>query len=378
MSTVKIGLITTLNTNIGDDFIREGICNVLKEVYKGDKIDYVSVNKHKPFTVYPAWHPVHLRDVVDHLPVINYRAKIAIEALFPKIGLSNFDGCNLIVQCGAPVFWPNCSQNEWAKPLWNEIIGRLCGKIPVLNLAAGSCYPWERQPVEIESAEDVEYIKSILSYCRLTTVRDRLAWSICKSVGSEVPLVPCSAFLAARGRTAPLKKTGYILINYMVGAGHFEWEQGIDVSQWEITVKQLITTLGKRHKLAFLCHDEKEVFQAKKIASGLPVFYPKTLMEYFDCVSDAKFGICNRMHASVAMAGMGIPSIAVCTDTRLLMVAELGLPVHYVKNVNAEILEERTEAALKSSESEKVRLLVLQAETWDMYLSVVQNALSCL
>jgi hypothetical protein len=128
--------------------------------------------------------------------------------------------------------------------------------------------------------------------------------------------------------------------------------------------------------MAFLCHDEKEVLLAQEIASGLPVFYPKTLMEYFNCVSHAKFAICNRMHASVGMAGMGVPSVAVCTDTRLLMVAELGLPVHYVKNADAEILEEETETALKSPESEKERLLSLQAKTWDMYLSTIQNALS--
>jgi hypothetical protein len=33
---MKIGLITTLHKNIGDDFIREGICCVLKEVFKGE------------------------------------------------------------------------------------------------------------------------------------------------------------------------------------------------------------------------------------------------------------------------------------------------------------------------------------------------------
>jgi hypothetical protein len=373
---VKIGLITTMDNNIGDDFIREGICRVLKDVFKGHKIEFVSVNKHKPYTIYPTWHPVHLRNIAGHFPVVKYHAKIAIETLFSKMGFSNFDDCDLIVQCGAPVFWPNCSNNEWAKPIWHEVIGRLCGKIPVLNLAAGSCYPWERQPETLESPEDAEYIKSILSYCCLTTVRDRLAQSVCKSVGEDVPLIPCSAFLASRGRVTKLEESGYILINYMAGGGHFAWEQGIDAGQWEITVKQLISALGKRHKLAFLCHDEKEVLLAQEIASGLPVFYPKTLMEYFNCVSHAKFAICNRMHASVGMAGMGVPSVAVCTDTRLLMVAELGLPVHYVKNADAEILEEETETALKSRESEKERLLLLQAKTWDMYLSTIQNALS--
>lgn len=373
---MRIGLITTLDTNIGDDFIREGIYHLLKEVFKEEQLEFVIINKHNPFTVYPTGHPIQLRDLANHLPVFNNPVKNTIETLFSKIGYSKFDNCDLIVQCGAPVFWPNCSENEWAKPLWHDIVGRLFEKVPVLNLAAGTCYPWEKQPEALEPSNDVIYIKSILGYCRLTTVRDQLARSICKSLGSEVPLFPCSAFLAARGRKAELKESDYIFVNYMAGGGHFEWEQGIDASQWESTVKQLISKFGKRHKMAFLCHDEKEAILANKIAPGLTVFYPKTVMEYFDCVSHAKFGICNRMHASVGMAGMGIPSIAVCTDTRLLMVAELGLPVHYVKNVDAFMLEEEVETALKSPESEKERLLLLQAKTWDMYLLTIRNALS--
>lgn len=373
---MRIGLITTINTNIGDDFIREGICHIMKEVFKGRQIEFVSINKHLPYTVYPAWHPVHLRDLAEHLPVIRFRAKNTIETQFSKIGFSNFDDCDLIVQCGAPVFWPDCSKNEWAKPLWREIVGRLFERIPVLNLAAGSCYPWERQPEAPESSEDAEYIASILGYCRLTTVRDRLARSICKSVGSEVPLVPCSAFLAARGHKADLKESGYILINYMTGGGHFEWGQGIDAGLWRDTINKTISTLGKRHKLAFLCHDDKELSLAREVNSALPAFLPKTPTEYFDCVSHAKFGICNRMHASVGMAGMGIPSVAVCTDTRLLMVSELGLPAHYVKDVSADMLVQETETALKSLEQEKERLLVLQSTTWDMYNTAIKDALS--
>jgi hypothetical protein len=373
---VKIGLITTIDTNIGDDFIREGIYHVLKEVFKGERLEFVCINKHNPYTVYPAWHPVHLRNVADHLPVGKHHVINVIESLLPKIGSSCFDDCDLIVQCGAPVFWPNCSRNEWAKPIWQDVIGRLCGKIPVLNLAAGSCYPWERQPAVIEQTGDAEYIKTILGYCRLTTVRDRFAKSICKSLDWEIPLIPCSAFLAARGRIAKIQESGYILLNYMTGSGHYAWDQEIDAKKWEETIKAIISRLGKRHKLAFLCHNEMEFAIAQELAPDLPRFFPKTVYDYFKCIAEAKFGINNRMHASVGMAGMGVPSVAVCTDTRLLMVAELGLPVHYVKDIDADILEEEAEIALNSLKTEKERLLVLQSKTWEMYLSAVRKALS--
>jgi len=373
---MKIGLITTLETNIGDDFIREGICLLLKEIFRKERIEFICVNKHRPYTVYPEWHPIHLRDFAGRLPAGRDLARRASEKLLSRLKHSRFDDCDLIVQCGAPVFWPNCHGNEWAEPIWHEVISRLSERIPVLNLAAGACYPWELQPLAVEQSDDAEYIKSILGYCRLTTVRDRLARDICKSLGCEVPLIPCSALLAARGSVADIQSSGYILINYMTGGGHYAWGQDIEPDKWEETIRTLINRLRKRHKVAFLCHDEKELVLARGVVSDIPHFLPKTVSEYFACVSQAKFGVFNRMHASVAMAGLGIPSVAICTDTRLLMVAQLGLTTYYVNEVNEDILEEKIESEICLLPAEQDRLLVLQGETWDRYTSVIQDTLS--
>jgi polysaccharide pyruvyl transferase WcaK-like protein len=373
---MRVGLITTLNTNIGDDFIREGIVNVLKETFRRGDVELVPVNKHHPYTVYPSCHPIHMRDLARFLPIGESRIRSTANALFSRLGYSRFDSCDLIIQCGAPVFWHGCSQNEWAKPIWHDVVGRLSKHIPVLNLAAGSCYPWERQQDVLELPEDVEYIKSILGYCRLTTVRDSVARALCTSLGTDTPKIPCSAFLAARGKKADLDDSGYILFNYMQGGGHYDWDQGINPKEWEATVRTLIARLERRHKVAFLCHDEKEHALAKELAPELPIFFPTSPDEYFQCASQAKFAICNRMHASVGMAGLGIPSVAVCTDTRLLMVAELGLPVHYVKEATSEVLEEETEGLLGALRSEQERLLDLQEKTFRSYASAIEAVLS--
>jgi len=373
---MRIGLITTLNTNIGDDFIREGICLILREIFKSRNVEFIPVNKHKPLSAYPDWHPIQLSKKTYLLLRGRYHLSRLIENFASNIKLSHLDTCDMIVQCGAPVFWPNCYQNEWAKPIWQDIVGRLYDKIPILNLAAGSCYPWEKQPIKIDIPEDEKYITSILNYCRLTTVRDHLAQSLSKTLSKEVPLIPCSALLVGRGRKTQINQSGYILINYMTGGGHYTWNQEIDDRKWEYTVKTLIERLSKRHKIAFLCHDEKEFSLTKKINSELPVFFPKSTQEYLDCASESMFAICNRMHASIAMAGIGVPSIAVCTDTRLLMVSQIGLPIHYVKDVNADILEEETEKIINSIRFEHDRLLFLQAQVWENYISIIKEALN--
>lgn len=371
MPAMKIGLITTLDTNIGDDFIREGICHVLTEVFKGQQIEFISVNKHKPLTVYPRWHPIHLSKIADLFPIGSSIISNSIEKFISKLGSSRFDNCDLIIQCGAPVFWPNCHQNEWAEPLWHHVIGRLYKRIPVLNLAAGSCYPWERQPTSITEPDDARYLKTILSYCRLTTVRDTLSKILCESIGTQVPLIPCSASLAARGLVGSLKDDGIVLINYMSGGGHYDWEQNIDPSIWHNTIKALVCRLQKRHKLAFLCHNETEYKLAKEMEPTIPRLFPKTPQEYFSIASDAKVAVCNRMHASVGLAGMGVPSIAVGTDTRLLMVKVLGLPSFYVKETKLIQLEDEFENLLASRYKEKERLLALCSETWKSYAKAV-------
>ena len=279
------------------------------------------------------------------------------------------------MQCGAPVFWRGCHRCEWAEPLWHSVVGRLSQHIPVLNLAAGSCYPWEHQPAGVDDPDDAKYLRAILGYCRITTVRDTLAQGLCASVGTQTPLIPCSAFLAAGNHIGTGNDKGIVLINYMSGGGHYEWDQGIDASLWRETVKTLIGRLQRRHKLSFLCHNETEYKLARELDSTLPCLWPKNTQENFAMVSKAKVALCNRMHASIGLAGLGIPSIAVCTDTRLLMADAIGLPCFYVKEASVEQLEDGLEDLLSHRSQEEERLLALRGKTWDQYVRVVEKNL---
>lgn len=372
MRTLKIGLITTLNTNIGDDFIRDGICQLLRYVFQGRQIEFIYINKHRPMTAYPKWHPCHW---VEWIPRGRMKIYPIMGKLFYKYGFSHFDDCDLIVQCGAPVLWPGCSKCEWAEPLWHQIVGRLYERSPVLNLAAGSCYAWEKQPAQILNPLDAQYLKEILGYCRLTTVRDILAHKLFSSIDSNVLHLACSALLAGKKYISNRKEKGLVLINYMDAGGHFDFDQGIDSTLWHGTIKDLINRMEKRHNLVFLCHNQKEYDLANKLDSTLPRIWPKTTREYFILVAKAQVGLFNRMHASVALSGLGIPSIAVGTDTRLLMVAALGLPSYYVKDVDVEQLEWELEYLLSIRSQENERLAVLQSETWEKYSSVITDAL---
>jgi hypothetical protein len=373
---VRIGLITTLETNIGDDFIREGIYFVLKEIYKKQKIEFVPVNKHRPMSVYLNWHPCSL---TEYIPYGRRYSYLFLKNLFSfyKFGDTVFDDCELIVQCGAPVLWPGCHRAEWAEPLWHQVVGSMYKRIPVLNLAAGSCYPWEEQPSRVSNFQDAEYLRAILRYCRLTTSRDTLAQSLFASLGGQAPFIPCSAFLAAKYYNFSGSESfdDLVLINYMEGGGHYDWGQNISKNFWRNMVTRLIKRVGKRHRIVFLCHNREEYELAKRMNNSMERILPNSPKEYFQLLSKAAVALCNRMHASVGLAGLGIPSVTVGTDTRNLMVKALDLPCYYVKDVNVELLEQDIENLIDNRSKQFDRLRCLQTATMNSYINIISGIL---
>ena len=374
--SMRIGLITTLNHNVGDDFIRIGLLKVLKKVLHGQQIEFVAINKHRPYTVYPGWHPVRVAGLSQYLPRAKTRVGNLIGSLLAAPALSKFTDCAAVVQCGAPVLWPGCHDCEWTQPLWRDVVGSLHERIPVFNLAAGSCYPWERQPASVEDRDDAEFLTTIHGYCRLTTVRDRLSRDLFGSLGCPVPHLPCSALLAAGEPKSGVDGDGSILINYIPGGTPNDFGQGVDGSVWREMVREVVGRLRQRHKVAFICHNEAERRAAAEVSDGLPCYLPRTVDEYFEVASGAKAGIFNRMHASVGFAGLGIPSIAIGADTRLLMVEHLGLPCYYLKDAATATLEDKLEGLLMERASQKERLLNLRRETMRSYVEAISSKFS--
>jgi hypothetical protein len=380
MDPVRVGLITTLGRNIGDDFIRDGIIQVLLKVFAGRDVRFTAVNKHTPWSVYPDWHPLRWLQILDVLPRGRRIAGILRANLsggLYGLGGTRFDHADLIVQCGAPVAWPGCHSSEWASPLWDQVVGRLSSRVPVLNLAAGSAYAWENQPESVADARDAAFLRRILGYCRVTTARDQLVARLTDTLGVQVPTIPCSAFLLGRRFDGPQGADGeLVLINFMPGAGHFGWKQGIDAMGWMETARSLVERLSRRHRVAFICHDSQEYAAAQLVNPDLPRFMPTTADEYRSLALECKAAVCNRLHAAVALGSMGIPSVSVGTDTRLLMVDAIGLPNRYVKDVDVGLLEEEFESVVVHRKDERDRLLELREWTWNRYLDEVGQAVA--
>lgn len=379
---MKVGLITTIGMNIGDEFIRDGIIHCFEKALIGVH-HYTMIHKHDSYQFFPAEKKIlTLLGTMRHVnSLANLVGKISGHRKWLK---TEFDPVELIIQCGAPIFWPgNGNAGSWEHILWYEVLHRFKGKKRILNVAGGSCYPWEDRDRVISyidsHSSDRKYIQDILGIADLTTTRDKLAQSICTHVNKATPLIiPCSALLAPRRYKVKMgSENKFIFINYMKNAGHFKFGKEINSETWDHQLKSLVTKfLELKESVVFICHNKEEYDSALRLnIQGVSVVLPKNRQQYFNISRNAKIGICNRQHACIVLAGMGIPSIDVSTDTRMLMVEETGLPLVYVNDVKTELLIDKSYELMKHNEDWKDRLIELSNRTEKKYTEFFKETL---
>ncbi len=368
-SEMKIGLLTTSNVNIGDDFIRTGIQHLLGQLTQ-EELSYVIVNKHRPLS---AIYPSVFSSSGPSGPISHRLARLA-GLLTGRYAKTIFDSCDLLIQCGTPIMWHGCSKSEWADIIWRGVFQRR--SVPLINLAGGSCYAWaEREDVKL-AAKDREFIEHMGKIADLTTVRDPLGQSLFAKLGLTANLLPCTAFLAAMACENPLQgdnKNGVVdvVFNFMPGGGHFDFDGLHLQSAWEKCFMEVYRIIkSKGYRTGFICHSTLEMEKAMLIDPSVPVWFPKSPQEYFALLKGVRGAFVNRLHAAVGLGGAAIPCVSVGSDTRMLMVREFGIPCHWVGELpEPDDLVEQLENMMNSNESG--RLMDLRMVLEKTYLSLM-------
>ena len=332
---MKISFLSSLNTNIGDEFIRDGLISVLTSLLPENKWSWNVYNKHQPWTFYPRAHPAQLAGLVDRNFHRGWRKCLNVLSSLPG---NQFFDADLVIQSGTPIIWNGAHRSEWAIPFWKNFAQKNQGKIPLLNLAGGSCYAWSSPPSQLQG-KDRDFAATMVDACSVTTTRDPLAAQLLSEAsGKEIPLLPCSAFLAGQHHANVKKPDGRILFNVMPIGGHFDYLKQIDPSVWLNTVMETLQNLPGDCRAEFICHSRSELDFAQKHWSAFPIHMPENPRAYFRCCEGATAAVVNRLHAAVGLSGLGIPSIAIGTDTRLLMTREIGIPSLFAPEVTTESL----------------------------------------
>lgn len=366
-----LGLITTHGTNIGDDLIRVGARAVIDAALGEPPQSVVEVNKHRPLTVLRSPWPDR---IVQRLPRGRHTATRHIgRALAPLRLASVFDDVAIVAQCGMPLMWPGCGRAEWYPTVWRDVLGRR--HVPlVLNLAGGSCFPWTAQRRPRLERGDAAALRMILGRSDLITVRDELAAEVAARLGFAATALPCTAMHAARATGIAGADGDAVVLNIMPRGAHFTWGQELDAATWLATVDRLVSLLAPDFPLLFLCHDRAEHDLARLRWPGHEAVLPTRPFDYLVAARRARVAVVNRMHAAVALAGLGVPAVAVGSDTRLLMVEQTGQVVQYLGEATATGLRDRVHELVAEAGKRREYLRDLEERSFATHSDLVRTS----
>jgi len=365
---MKIGIITTVSHNVGDDFVREGIKYLLQQYFKNEKIEFQNIHKHSPITARYGYENFR-----------NLRWSSRIDKIIPKYWSKDrvFES-DILVQSGAPVYWcheidgGHCCDNEWYDPLIRERF--LKNKnTKLLNLAAGTCQTYNSDGKEFCERCN-EYIKAFYELADVTTVRDTLAKVVFKELGINVPVIPCSSIFAIDEHLLRSEGEEYVVVNYMKGGAHYTFGQKIDFEKWEKEFKKFYFKLKEKERVVVSCHNQKEVDEIMELDTNAEIFYVKDdYLAYMKFYSKAKFGIMNRVHGAFLMASYGKPSIVIGNDSRAKMSEEIGLKHYFVNDIDFKILNEEYEFLKNGANNFRERFKAIKEETFENYMKALSG-----
>ncbi|MGE5804490.1 MAG: polysaccharide pyruvyl transferase family protein [Ignavibacteria bacterium] len=372
-----VTFITTVEHNVGDDFVREGIKYLLRQVLYGKEIIFQNIHKHSPITAR------HGFEWFKNLRISKFNfPSQKLDKLLPlQLTKDKILEADLVVQSGAPVYWchkefgSHCADNEWYDVLIRRRLMKKT-KVKLLNVAAGSCQEFKSDGSEFkECPRDMDYIKEFYSASSLTTVRDKLAQNVLASAGLSSELIPCPSIFAIDEYGLKPGEKKYLIMNYMNIGGHYTFGKKIERSRWLKELKSFYDYIKNKEEVLFVCHNKKELSDAQLIDPEAKTFYSDNFLDYMKIYANAKYGIMNRVHGAFLMASYGAPSFVIGNDSRATMTNEIGLESMFINDVDLQILLNKYEALKKAGSTFKTKFDSIKKDAYDRYFSVFSGIL---
>ena len=365
---MKVAIITTVNHNVGDDFVREGLKYILRQYYSNEPISFSYIHKHSPITSrygFEWFRNLQLSKRVDALLPLWLTKDRILEA-------------DLVIQSGAPVYWchdsdnSHCFQNEWYEPLIKRRLERNKGA-KLVNLAAGSCQRFDADGKGFCDNCNA-YIKEFYDKSEITTLRDQLSKVILGNIGLDAPVIPCSSIFAKDEYNLQNEGEEYVVVNYMKGGAHYTFGQKIDFKKWQREFRKFYFELKEKEQVIFSCHNQKEVDEAKEIDPKANIFFEKDDFEaYLRFYSKAKYGIMNRVHGAFILGSFGKPSVLIGNDSRAKMFSEIGLESIFVNDADYDLLTQKLQYIQTGAERFADRFQQIKKQAFDDYMKALST-----
>ncbi|MFT5663256.1 MAG: hypothetical protein ACI9JR_000639 [Gammaproteobacteria bacterium] len=327
-------VITTVRHNIGDDFVREGILELIDTAFAESKnradVSFELIHKHSPIT-----------NVYGFERIRSLRLSRIIDPIARTLKLpSRIDTADMLIQSGAPIYWchphgSHCADNEWFVPLIRKRFLKDRRERKFLNLAGGSCQRYHSDGTELKQCPKCSsYIADFFDSCDLTVLRDELAQKMLAMTGRDAAVLPCTSIFARDHLKIEPAAGEYIVLNFMENGGHFTFGQTIDTEKWRCNFRSLAATVSKMGKVVVACHNERELSLAKEVTPDVEAFLvPDDHVEFMRFYSRARFGIVNRVHSAFMLSSFGKPAAVIGADSRALMIGNMRLPSYFVEEV---------------------------------------------
>ncbi|MEP6933033.1 MAG: polysaccharide pyruvyl transferase family protein [Nitrospirota bacterium] len=367
---MRVTLITTIEHNVGDDFVREGILHLLDSIGVLDSVELI--HKHSPITAvygFEKYRTYRVSRVLD--------PTIRVLRLRDRVSESD-----VLVQSGTPVYWchpdgPHCADNEWFDPLIRKrFLSDRRGRA-FLNIAGGSCQRYHSDGSEISSCQRCgDYIREFFDSCALTILRDRLARTMLNRVGRDAQILPCTSIFA-RDRFGLMPQAGeFVVINCMENGGHYTFGQAIDGDRWRLQFQQIAHLVRKMGRVVVACHSKEEERLAQSLVPDLERFLvPNDHLEFMKFYARARFGVVNRVHAGFMMASFGKPVAVIGNDSRARMIENLSLQSHFVGDIESSSIEGLVESVSAREGSYSDEIEAIRSESRKEYIRVLGAAL---
>ena len=379
---MKVGLLSHRGGNIGHDMMATGFEVIVRDAL-GPEVQIEHIEQHHPLWYYPAWYPIRYLELIPHQRMRKLKEALMRENLHrPAWKHMRRLSWSVAIACGGPVINPQSAGSPEMKMVYHFLPGMIAEQgIPVLDCGVGTCYPLERVPERLEGQADIQFYEKLFSYTTLSLVRDRLAEKLWGQMGRPVHRVVCGAIAAGKHfqniLTDPIPgdRDKFIGVNYQLYGANEDWGQGVDTRLWRETIRGLVHKLQTRHRVAFICHSQAEHQLAREADANVPRFFPRSIKEYASMANQIKAAVVSRLHAAIPLAGMGIPSVVVGTDTRLWAADEIGLKTIYVKQATVEALETLLEGYLTDYGRTHEQLLSVRNQTIQRYGDFIKSSI---
>lgn len=293
---MNLAIITTLGINAGDNFIYEGFRRIFPPHLLGSTflIDKGSIPRDK-----------------------GYRRWI--------------DAADLVVICGSPVLYHNCYKMHWQCKLLDYCERR---RKPVLLFAIGSNFPCSTDGTCLipDTEAEPEYAQFVQRYGFLAwkpiSVRDPYALDFVQKLDilDAVPLHCPSLFAQPIRENTDGEWIGVVW-------GETYWQAPLkpnEVLGRLVKVKKRLAKHFPDKQVVWFTHDERSYYQIRKAMGATNVIFSNNYTDYFAHYARCAVAISTKVHGTMLLASMGIPSVLLQLDSReatLRAIGESGMPL---------------------------------------------------